>query len=284
MKKPDYIDTHAHMNFAIYDLDRDDVLARLRDTNTWVINVGTQQDTSRLAVELAEQHVGLFAIVGLHPIHADVSHHDAQELGEEGKGFTSRGEVFDVDFYRALAQSSQKVVGIGECGLDYYRKESASLEKQLTAFHAQIALALELDLPLMLHIRPSAGTYDAYHDVLEILKPYKEKHGEKLRGNAHFFAGDTAIAEQFIAIGFTISFTGVITFAPEYAEVIKNIPLQHIMSETDCPYVTPVPHRGTRNEPVYVSEVVKKIAEIKEMELEEVQKILFENTQRMYRL
>lgn len=284
---PDYIDTHAHINFAIYDADRDKVLERIKETNTWVINVGTQADTSKLAVELAEQHEGLFAIIGLHPIHADKSYHDEQEIGPNhadatGKaGFTSRGEVFDPAFYRELAQSP-KVVGIGECGLDYYRTEPESLEKQRVAFHAQIELALELDLPLMLHIRPSAGSYDAYHDVLEILKPYKEKYGDKLHGNAHFFAGDTAIARQFIDLGFTVSFTGVITFAPEYAEVIKNIPLEHIMSETDCPYVTPTPHRGTRNEPVYVSEVVKKIAEIKEMDLEIVKKQLFENAAKMY--
>ena len=165
-----------------------------------------------------------------------------------------------------------------------FRSDPSSLEKQRAAFHAQIALAVELDLPLMLHIRPSADSLDAYHDVLSILTEYKREHGDRLRGNAHFFAGDTDIARQFIDLGFTISFTGVITFASEYAEVIRAIPLEHIMSETDCPYVTPTPHRGQRNEPVYVAEVVKKIAEIKQLPLDQVAAQLFENAKRLYQL
>ena len=268
---PKYIDIHSHVNFTAFDDDRDEVIKRALDNDTFVINVGTQIDTSRNAVELANKYKeGVYAIVGLHPTHTGVSYHDVKELGEGGVEFTSRGEVFDKNLYRELLQNP-KVVAIGECGLDYYRCEKESILKQKQAFIAQIELANELGKPLMLHIR------DAYPDALQILKEYS-----KVKGNVHFFAGKWEDAKAFLDFGFTLSFSGVVTFTHDYDEVIRNTPLEMIMSETDSPYVSPVPHRGRRNEPSYVCEVVKKIAEIKNLPEEEVARAIIENAKRVF--
>ena len=277
-----YIDTHAHMNFAVYQQDEAEVIKRTKDDMVTVINIGTQQDTSKKAVTLAQEHEHLYAIIGLHPIHTNASFHDSDELGSEGKEFTSRGEIFDSNFYRELAQSSDKVVGIGECGLDYYRNTPETKQIQEQAFRAQIELALELDLPLMLHVRPSEGSMDAYHDVLEILEEYKDRGN--LRGQTHFFAGTAVIAQKFIDLGFYISFTGVITFAKIYEELVAAVPLDRILSETDAPYVSPAPFRGQRNEPSHVREVVKKIAEIKNFDEITVREHIIKNAQELYNL
>ena len=132
---PEYIDIHAHTNFNAYSEDREEVIKRTLEENVWVINVGTQQDTSMKAVEMAHQHQkGVYAIIGLHPVHTSKSYHDENELGGEGKAFTSRGESFDHDYYLNLVRD-EKVVAIGECGLDYYRLEEESIKKQKEAFH-----------------------------------------------------------------------------------------------------------------------------------------------------
>jgi TatD DNase family protein len=286
------IDIHAHTNFAAYDADRDEVIARAKESGVSMINIGTQYDTSKKAVEMADAYDTCYAIIGLHPIHTTATHHGEDELGpnfakasldKPGKeGFTSRGEIFDAEKYRELAKSSNRVVGIGECGFDYYRNDPDTKQVQEIAFRAQIELAIELDLPLMLHVRPSQGTYDAYLDVLDVLREYKETAGDALRGDVHFFAGTTDIAQQFMDIGFDISFTGVITFAKQYQELIQYVPLDRIHAETDCPYVSPVPHRGQRNEPVYVLEVIKKIAEIKQLPIASVQETLMQNAKRLF--
>lgn len=276
-----YIDTHCHMNFAIYHPDITEVIARTHEYSVAAINIGTQKDTSAQAVRLAEENNNLWAIVGLHPIHTSASFHDHNEVGEDGQEFNSRGEVFDIEYYRNLVNQSKKVVGIGECGLDYYRNTPETKELQETAFRKQIQLALECDLPLMLHVRPSQGSFDAYEDVLEILEEYK-KDNPQLRGQAHFFAGSKEIAQRFIDLGFYISFTGVITFTHDYDEVVKNIPLDRILSETDAPYVTPNPYRGQRNEPIYVREVVAKIAELHNVEKEEVCEQIRKNVKELY--
>jgi TatD DNase family protein len=276
---PKYIDIHSHVNFKAFDDDRDEVLKRALDNDTWVINVGTQIDTSRKAVEIAHQYKeGVYAIVGLHPIHTGASYHDEKELGEGGKEFTSRGEVFNKNTYLELAKDP-KVVGIGECGLDYFRCDVESIEKQKKAFIEQIELANTVNKPLMLHIRnnPKDKTHDAYVDSLELLKKYA-----KVKGDVHFFAGNTEDAKSFLDLGFTLSFTGVITFTSDYDEVIRNTPLNMIMSETDSPYVTPVPYRGKRNEPLYVSEVVKKIALIKGLPEDEVGQAIISNAKRVF--
>jgi TatD DNase family protein len=277
-----YIDTHAHMNFVIYDDDRADVISRTQQDDVMVINVGTQEDTSKLAVELAEAHDHLYAIIGLHPIHTVSHFHNHDEVGEDGDEFTSRGEVFNVDFYRDLAHSSTCVVGIGECGLDYYRNAHETRAAQEKAFRGQIELALELDLPLMLHVRPSEASMDAYENVLSILREYSDN--DKLRGQAHFFAGTVEIAQEFLDLGFYISFTGVITFAGMYEKLVKAIPVDRILSETDAPYVTPHPFRGQRNEPSHVREVLGKISRIKKIDEEEMAAQVMKNAQILYRL
>ncbi|MEK7113518.1 MAG: TatD family hydrolase, partial [Patescibacteria group bacterium] len=232
-------------------------------------------------IELAEKYdEGVYAIVGLHPVHTSASFHDEQELGGEGKAFTSRGEIFDKEKYRELLKNP-KVVAIGECGLDYYHLDDTAIQKEKEAFIEQIELANEFGKPLMLHIRnnPKDKTNNAYTDALEILKKYS-----KVKGDVHFFAGNADIAQAYLDFGFTLSFTGVITFTHDYDEVIKMTPLDMIMSETDAPYVTPVPHRGKRNEPVYVKEVVKKIAEIKGLPEEEVARVIVQNAKRVFGL
>ncbi len=278
---PKYIDIHSHVNFKAFDEDRDSVIKRALGNNTWIINVGTQIDTSKKAVELANQYEeGVYAIIGLHPIHTGASFHDEKELGEGGAEFTSRGEFFDKEKYLELLREP-KVVGVGECGLDYYRCDTESIEKQKQAFIGQIEIANEVGKPLMLHIRnnPENKELNAYSDALDILKKYS-----KVKGDVHFFAGNVEDAKNFVDFGFTLSFTGVITFTKNYDEIIKNTPIEMIMSETDSPYVTPTPHRGKRNEPIYVSEVVKRISEIKELPLEKVSETLISNAKRVWKI
>jgi len=276
---PKYIDIHSHVNFKAFEADRDAVIKRALENDTWVINVGTQVDTSQKAVEIANQYKeGVYAIIGLHPIHTGASFHDEKELGEGGAEFTSRGEVFNGEEYKKLL-SNAKVVAIGECGLDYYRCDTQSIEKQKKAFIGQIELANEFNKPLMLHIRNNKEkpAFNAYMDALALLKEHS-----RVKGDVHFFAGTKEDAKAFVDFGFTLSFTGVITFTHDYDEVIRNTPLDMIMSETDCPYVAPVPYRGKRNEPMYVREVVKKIAEIKNLPEDEVAKALIANAERVF--
>ena len=275
---PKYIDIHSHVNFSAFEADRDAVMDRAREAETIVINVGTQIDTSRKAVEMTRVYENCYAIIGLHPIHTGASHHDAKELGEGGKEFVSRGEIFDKKAYGELLKDP-KVLGIGECGLDYYRCDDESIEKQKTAFIAQIEIANEFNKPMMLHIRnnPEDKTKNAYFDALDLLKKYA-----KVRGDVHFFAGGLEEAKAFLDFGFTLSFTGVITFTSDYDEVLKYVPLDMIMTETDSPYVTPVPHRGKRNEPSYVREVVKKIAEVKGLPEPEVAEAILRNAKRVF--
>ncbi|MFH1200837.1 MAG: TatD family hydrolase [bacterium] len=269
--QPKYIDIHSHVNFTAFDADRDEVIKRALDNDTWMINVGTQVDTSKQAIELAHKYKeGVYAIIGLHPIHTGASFHDKQELGDEGAEFTSRGEVFDKNIYREFLKD-KKVVAIGECGLDYYHIGDNLIEKQKKAFIEQIQLANEVGKPLMLHIR------DAYADTLKILKEHA-----KIKGIVHFFTGNMEEAKSFLDFGFLLSFSGVLTFTHDYDEIIKNIPLNMILADTDSPYVAPVPYRGKRNEPVYVKEIVRKIAEIKNLPEPEVAKALISNAKRVF--
>lgn len=283
---PKYIDIHSHVNFKAFDEDREEVIKRALDNDTWVINVGTQIDTSKKAVEMAQRYKeGVYAIIGLHPIHTGASFHDEKELGEGGKEFTSRGEIFSKDNYRKLLEDP-KTVAIGECGLDYYRMDESSIEKQKKAFISQIELANEVGKPMMLHIRNNEkselitgkhGAHNAYADALVLLKEHS-----KVKGDVHFFAGTLEDAKGFLDIGFTLSFTGVITFTTDYDEVIRNTPLDMIMTETDAPYVTPIPYRGKRNEPSYVREVVKKIATVKNLPETEVAEAVVKNAKRVF--
>lgn len=255
-----YVDNHAHLNLPEFDGDYLDVANRAEEAGVRIINVGVDKHTSKKAVDIAEQ-TSCLAIVGQHP--------------------TDTGDEFDYEYFRTLAQNP-KVIGIGECGLDFFHVlEADKIESQKKLFKDQIKLALEIGKPLMLHIRDK-GTGDTYWDALEILKSEYVPHNPRQMGNVHFFAGTLEIAEEFVALGFTISFTGAITYGTNYIDIIKNIPLTSILSETDCPFVAPVPHRGKRNEPAYVVEVVKKIAEIRGISVDEVGEQLLKNSKKLF--
>jgi TatD DNase family protein len=275
-----YFDAHTHAHFSAFKDDWREVIQRALDQGVGLINVGTQKDTSRVAVETAHAFLeGVYAAVGLHPVHTDKSFHDAQELGatDDAKGFTSRGEQFDPAYYKELALDP-KVVAIGECGLDYFRIEGNIDEKkqrQKEAFEAQIALAQEVKKPLMVHCR------DAFADLIDILAAHRGKFASE-PGAIHFFTGTADDARKLLDLGFSFTFGGVITFARSYDEVLKMLPLDRILSETDAPYVSPEPYRGKRNEPAYVIEVVKKLAEIKGLDVEEMAKAILANTHRVF--
>ena len=283
---PKYIDIHAHVNFKAFDDDRDEVIARALEADTWVINVGTQVDTSKKAVELAHKYPeGVYAVIGLHPIHTGKSYHDKEELGDEGAEFTSRGEEFDKNNYRELLMDP-KTVAIGECGLDYYHMDEESIEKQKKAFIGQIELAEEIGKPVMLHLRNHSEdkNHNVYFDACEILKKYPS-----VKGVSHFFAGNVEDMKRFVEMGIYVSFAGPITYKPkpeicDYVGVIKETPLEFILTDTDSPYVAPVPHRGKRNEPSFVSDIVKKIAEIKELPEYVVAEAIVENAKRLFKI
>lgn len=277
------IDTHTHLNLPAFAEDVEAVAARCLEDGVAHINIGTNATTSARAVAIAEAHEGSWAMVGLHPIQAAPGVRDEDD-GRGGTPTPQAAEVFDKELYRNLA-SSKKVVGIGECGYDYYHTPGDSFAAQEKAFIEQIELANELELPLMIHTRgPKPGEESptgrsVYEDVYQTLKQYA-----KVPGNVHFYAGTLEEAEKFFEIGFTVSFTGVITFAKVYEDLVRAIPLSLMHAETDAPYVSPVPYRGQRCEPRYVAEVVKKIADIKQLPLEEVQEELLKNAERLYKI
>lgn len=285
-----FLDAHTHVQFSAYDADREEVIGRARKNGVQLINIGTQRDTSCSAVSLAEKYdKGVYAAVGLHPIHTGKSHHDVDELGggEAAKAFVSRGEIFDHYYYHALAMNS-KTIAIGECGLDYFHfDESESreiqIQKQKEALVAQIELAHEVGKPLMIHCR------DAFPALIALLRDRPEISGSKNPGVIHFFSGSPDDAEKLLALGFSFTFGGVITFLPrkgkstgDYDEIVKTIPLERILSETDAPYVAPTPYRGKRNEPAYVIEVVKKLAQLKNISTEEMTDAILRNAQRIF--
>jgi TatD DNase family protein len=297
-----HIDTHAHVNFPVFDADRADVISRAHAEGVAMINVGTTLDASRDIVALAEQYEsGVYAIVGMHPLHVkydkNLTNEDQETVAPVDAPINSSAEVLahyshdytehfdEVEFEKLI--SHPKVVGIGECGIDIFRlppehdnetDRTALLTLQETVFRKQIQLAVKYDKPIMIHARESYGK------ILEILDREFMLHGAKLRGNAHFFAGTVEEAQAFLDRGFTVSFTGVITFAKQYEELVRYVPLEQMLSETDCPFVAPAPHRGRRNEPVFVQEVVQKIAEIKGLDIEFVQKTLLENAKRQFKI
>jgi len=231
-----YLDIHCHLNFDDFNSDRKEVIECAQAEGVGMIVVGTDLESSKKAIEIAHDYENIWATIGMHP--------------------TDEKEKFDLEIYKKLAKN-KKVVGIGECGLDYYRGDYENREYQKEVFEKHIEIANESNKPLMLHLRSSASQ-NAYEDALEIIKKKS-----KVRGNVHFFAGSYGEAKKFFDLGFTISFTGVITFARNYDEIIKNAPLNMIMSETDAPYVSPIPYRGKRNEPVFVKEVAHMIAKIR---------------------
>ena len=293
-KEPYFFDAHTHIQFTGFAEDREDVVARAAAAGVRMINVGTQKDTSRAALELAHAQarenssVGMYAAIGLHPVHTSSSFHDAQELGggDAATPFTSRGEVFGMEYYRELALDP-KTVAIGECGLDYFHfNEDESHEEQITkqkaAFLAQIELAKEVKKPLMIHCR------NAFADLIEFIKP----HAADLKpGIIHFFTGTPDDARALLELGFSFTFGGAVTFPPrkgklqgDYDEAIAIIPIDRILSETDAPYVTPVPFRGKKNEPSYIPHIVKRLADLKNISPKEMKEQIWKNAQRIFQL
>ncbi len=264
-----FIDVHSHIHDKAFDEDRDVVLGEMKERGFATITVGTDIVESKKAVEAAEKYDHVWATVGMHPV-------------------DNRTEVFDRDAYKTLLMHP-KVVALGECGLDYFHiqkfegNKDTEIDRQHSLFMEQIELAVECDKPLMLHGRPDVGM-DAYEDMLFILAKAKARLGDKVRGNAHFFVGDMNIAQQFNDLGFTVSFSGVITFAKMYEELVRTIPLDMMHAETDSPYATPVPHRGKRNTPLYVEHIYEKIAEVKSITKEEVREQLVKNAVRVFGL
>ncbi|MFH1170676.1 MAG: TatD family hydrolase [Candidatus Vogelbacteria bacterium] len=260
------IDAHAHLQFSQFDEDREEVIKRAREAGIGVINVGTDLATSRGAIELAEAHSSMWATVGIHPT-------DLPEPDQTEKVLTELSRLARLG----------RVVGIGECGLDYFHiKDGEARKKQKEIFERQIDLANKVKKPLMLHLRGNG----VYREAYEILKSEAQ-----ILGNAHFFAGTREEAKLFLDLGFTLSFTGVITFPPKAGqpradtdEVLKNIPLDRILIETDCPFVAPAPYRGKRNEPSYLPVVAERLAAIKGLAVAEIAVTTLSNTRRLFNL
>ncbi len=262
---PRYFDIHSHLFFKDFEQDLQEVLSRMKQEGVDTLTVGTELKTSKESVAFCEEKEGFYATIGLHPNHS----------GEE---------KFEKKEYEKLVKNP-KVVAIGECGIDYFRIEgdiASGKKKQVALFEQHIEFALEHDLPLMIHARPSKGTMDAYTEVANVIESRQKTVGEKLRGNMHFFVGDVAVARRFYELGFTTSFTGVLTFTKDYDEVVKFAPLDMIMTETDAPFVAPAPYRGRRNEPTHVKYIVEAIARIRNDTTERIRSVVVENAQRAF--
>ncbi|HEY4503716.1 MAG TPA: TatD family hydrolase [Candidatus Paceibacterota bacterium] len=251
-----YIDIHCHLQFTDYDIDREDVISRIERENIGVINVGTDMSTSQGAVELAEKYKNMWATVGIHP--------------------SSSKEVFDMKVLNNMA-SRPKVVAIGECGLDYFRSEPEDFEKQREVFLQHIDLANKVNKPLMLHVRNGKDNPHVYREAISILK----KHA-KVRANFHFFAGTVEDLKNILDINGTVSFTGVVTFVRSYDEIVKYSPKDRIMSETDAPFVSPIPYRGKRNEPLFIKEITHTLAEIRGESKESFLSQLIDNAKNIF--
>ncbi len=249
------VDTHAHLNLTgSYKKDLPEVISRAREAGVRrIINVGIDLKTSIKALELAHQFEGLFATAGIHP-------HEVKK---------ARPETYEA--LKALFQD-RKVVAVGEIGLDY-AKEYSPREAQREHFAYQLELAREHGLPVVIHAR------EASSDILAILK---EHLPEKFV--FHCYAGDTAEAREILDLGGFISVTGIVTFpkAENIREVVRFVPLERLMLETDCPFLTPVPHRGKRNEPAFVRHVAEKVAEIKGISLEECARVTTKNAEEFF--
>lgn len=254
-----YIDIHSHLGLLTLEEDKEKIIYKMMEKSVGTIVVGVDYDSSEKAIEISEKYNFIWAGIGLHPTDNDK-------------------EIFDVEKYKKLSEN-KKVVCIGECGLDYFRDDKIETkQKQKELFEKHIELALYSKKPLMIHARPSKGSQNAYEDVLSVLEKYKGT----LSGNFHFFVGDITTAKRALDLGFTMSFDGPITFTNDYDEVIKYIPLESIMCETDAPFAAPVPYRGKTCEPWMVEEVYKKIAEIKGLPVEKVAEVIMANIKRVF--
>lgn len=285
LKDLKYIDCHSHPHdkkFLAEGVDQDKMMQELLEDSGATIAIGTDYTETQNAISFAQKYENCWCTIGIHP--AD-----------------NHMEIFDEEKYESFLKLGKgKIVGVGECGLDYYYfektfgkdwKESEDckkeVERQKILFRQQIEFALKYDLPLVIHGRPSKNSMDAYRDVLDILEENPSAGSgpsASLRGHAHFFVGNLEIAKRFLDLGFLMSFDGPVTFTKEYDEVIKFLPMENIMIETDSPYAAPTPYRGQTNYPIYVVEVAKRIAELKNLSVEEVLEITKNNTIKLFRL
>ncbi len=279
------IDTHAHVNFSNFKDDADEVIKNALNEDFGMILVGSNYKTSKRALEYANKYdQGVYAAVGLHPIHLeDII---VKNEGDEGTyDFKTSAEIFNYDNYEKLA-SFPKVVAIGEVGLDYYHINlksdiNAVKEKQKDIFYQQLMLARKLELPVIIHCR------QAHDDLYEILSKFKNENKSLIEskrpwGVIHCFSGDTDLAWKYFELGLMISFTGLITFSRQWDDVIRKVPLDKIMVETDSPYMTPEPYRGKRNEPSLVYYVAEHIANVRNINLEKVAKKTTENAKKFF--
>ena len=263
------IDVHCHLNFVAFENDFDEVVKRAKEAGvTKIINVGTSVETSRMAIELSEKYEDLYAIVGIHPHHADKLDDDWEKEIEE-------------------IAKNKKVVAIGEIGLDYFSYKSNGIvdpEKQKKVFETQIEIAHKLNLPLQIHNR------HAGEDVIEILKHHKNLLKE-IPGMFHCFTATREVLKDVLDLGFCVGFDGNITYkglAPgetvSLSDLAELTPIDRIVTETDSPYLTPEPHRGSRNEPSYVIIVGRTLAQIKKIPFEEFEAKSTENANRIFNL
>jgi TatD DNase family protein len=252
------IDSHAHLEMPEFRRDLDEVIQRAKNSGIdYIFTVGTEKKDWGRTLEIANSYPSVYAILGVHP-------HNAKEIDEQT--------------YPKLKEHcrNEKVKAYGEIGLDFYRDLSPR-EVQLKRFREQIGLAREIQLPIVIHDR------EAHQETIEILKSEK---AVECGGIIHCFSGDYAMAKTCLEMGFYISIPGSITYknAERYWEVVKKIPLESLLVETDAPFLTPVPFRGKRNEPSYVRYTAQKVAEIKGVSFEKVAEATSENALRVYRL
>lgn len=265
------VDSHAHLNFKAYKDDIKEVIQRCNDVGMKVINIGAAFDTSQKAVVLAKQEKNFYASLGLHPVHV-------------------YDEEFDIDKYQELID--KKVVAIGETGFDYFHlwqdleKGASSVaevkQKQEKLFRDHIKLARDNDLPLVIHGRNGKEDKTAYSDIYKVLQDENMKHGV-----IHCYGGNLEEAKKFVELGFHIGFTGILTFdnnTEELREIAKWVPIDKMLIETDSPYLTPVPFRGKRNEPVYVKYVAKQMADLRAMDEKEIIEITGQNAIKLFHL
>jgi TatD DNase family protein len=279
------IDTHAHVNFKKFSDDAEEVILNSLNNDTGMILVGTDYKTSKRALDLANKYErAVYAAVGLHPVHLE----DINEEGEDGREVTRvRAEEFNYENYEKLA-SFEKVVAIGEIGLDYHHlKLNSDLErakkKQKEVLLEQLLLARRLGLPAIIHCRV------AHDDLLKTLKEFREENKDLIQpgqewGVLHCFSGDENLAWQYFQLGLLVSFTGIITFSRQWDDLIRKMPIDKFMVETDCPFMTPEPYRGHRNEPVLVAYVAERIAAIRGTDVDKIAEASTANASRLFKI